>query len=54
MSRKIAMLWATAILTVALLNIVDVLPGWATIAAVLTLPFVAMTTGGFCSPMRKD
>ena len=45
-------LWGLAILAVALLNIVDVLPDWATIAAILTLPFVAIATGTRCS-LRK-
>ena len=43
-----AILWAAAILFVALLNIVDVLPDWATIAAVLTLPFMAALHGAAC------
>jgi hypothetical protein len=32
--------WAGAILGVAVLNIIEVLPGWTTMAAILTLPFV--------------
>ena len=33
-------LWGAAVIIVALLNIADVLPDWATIAAILTLPFL--------------
>lgn len=40
------LLWATAVMTVAVLNIVEVLPDWTTIAAVLTVPlFVAARCG---------
>ena len=45
-------LWGAAVIIVALLNIVDVLPDWATIAAILTLPFLAGATGTRCS-LRK-
>ena len=31
-------LWALFVLTVAVLNILDVLPDWTTFAAILTLP----------------
>jgi len=41
MSRKVSILWALAILGVALLNIADILPDWTTIAAILTLPAMA-------------
>lgn len=41
-------LWAFAVIAVAVLNIVDVLPDWTTIAAVLTLPFMAATTRNRC------
>ncbi len=41
MTNRAAILWGAAILTIALLNIVDVLPDWTTITAVLTLPLVA-------------
>ncbi|MEL7679556.1 hypothetical protein AAG593_01500 [Citromicrobium bathyomarinum] len=45
-------LWGAAVIIVALLNIVDVLPDWATIAAILTLPFLAVATGTRCG-LRK-
>jgi|GEM_PF-1324080 len=48
MSRKIAIIWGAAIIAVALLNIADILPDWATFATVLTLPFVASATGNGC------
>ena len=41
MKRTVAIAWGAAVLSVALLNIADVLPDWATFAAVMTLPFVA-------------
>jgi hypothetical protein len=41
--------WGLVIGLAALLNIVDVLPDWATIAAILTLPFVASANGGCCA-----
>jgi len=41
MSRRAARNWGIAVGAVALLNIVDVLPDWTTIAAILTLPFFA-------------
>lgn len=46
-------LWGAAIIIVALLNIADVLPDWATIAAILTLPFLAVATGTRCG-LRKS
>lgn len=48
MKRKSAYLWGAAVVAVGLLNIFDVLPDWTTIAAVLTLPFVASATGMRC------
>ncbi|MXO68985.1 hypothetical protein [Pelagerythrobacter marinus] len=45
-------LWAIAVVTVALLNIADVLPDWATIAAILTLPFMATLSGMHCRPAK--
>ncbi|MCD1622364.1 hypothetical protein [Citromicrobium bathyomarinum] len=45
-------LWGAAVIIVALLNIVDVLPDWATIAAILTLPFLSVATGTRCG-LRK-
>lgn len=41
MTDRTSMAWGAAILTIALLDIVDVLPDWTTITAVLTLPLVA-------------
>lgn len=46
-------LWGTAILLVGVLNILDVLPDWTTIAAVLTLPFVAAVTRTCCTFARS-
>ncbi|GGD61405.1 hypothetical protein [Croceicoccus mobilis] len=51
MTRKTAFLWGAAILMVALLNIIDILPDWATFAAVLTLPLMATWR---CAPRRRD
>lgn len=41
-------LWAIAVFAVALLDIADVLPAWTTIAAILTLPFMAAVSGMRC------
>lgn len=41
--------WGLAVGLVALLNILEVLPDWTTIAAVLTLPFFASATGMRCA-----
>mgnify|MGYP006404806705 CR=1 FL=1 len=46
-------LWAAAVVMVAILNIVEVLPDWATFAAILTLPLVAVSTGMRCNPRRR-
>lgn len=46
-------LWALAVIAVGILNILDVLPDWTTIAAVLTLPFMAATTGNRCGRAGK-
>lgn len=48
MSAARPFLWALAVITVAVLNIVEVLPDWITIAAVLTLPFFAAVTRTRC------
>lgn len=32
-------IWAIVVMTVAMLNILEVLPDWTAIAAVLTVPF---------------
>lgn len=48
MKMIIPFLWGAAVIIVALLNIVDVLPDWATYTAILTLPFVAAATGMRC------
>lgn len=50
MHRHEAMLWAAATLTVAGLNIIEVLPDWTTIAAVLTLPLIAASRASACCP----
>ncbi|MGV2494769.1 hypothetical protein [Pelagerythrobacter aerophilus] len=47
-------LWALAVIAVAVLNIVEVLPDWTTIAAVLTLPFFAAVTGTRCGRARGE
>ena len=41
MPLKVTILWALAIIGVALLNVLDVLPDGATIVAILTLPAMA-------------
>jgi len=48
------LLWGAAVVIVALLNIVDVLPDWMTFAAILTLPFVAVSTGMRCGPRKSS
>lgn len=40
MLRKYALVWAAIVLAIAVLNILDVLPDWATFAAILVLPFI--------------
>lgn len=40
METKHAIGWGTAVMTIAMLNVFDVLPDWATITAVLTLPLM--------------
>ena len=45
-------LWGSAVILVALLNIAGVLPDWTTFVAILTLPYLAVTTGRRCS-LRK-
>lgn len=46
MNRKLVAGWALAVAMVAVLNILDVLPDWATLTAVLTLPAL----GAGCRP----
>lgn len=41
-------LWGIAVLLVAILNIIDVLTDWTTIAAILTFPFAAAATAKRC------
>lgn len=41
MTNKTALAWGAGIMMIALLNIIDVLPDWTTIAAILTLPLMA-------------
>lgn len=48
MPTTFALLWAAAIMGVAALNIADVLPDWTTIAAVLTLPLLAVIRSRQC------
>lgn len=36
------LLWAAAVLCVALLNIFDILPNWSTFLAIFTLPLLAI------------
>ncbi|NVD44589.1 hypothetical protein [Qipengyuania atrilutea] len=46
--------WGLAILATGLLNIAGVLPDWTTVAAILTLPFVALKTSMKCElPFRR-
>jgi len=52
MNHTGALVWAFAVIAIALLNIVDVLPDWTTIAAVLTAPF--FLSGSKCSLPRKS
>ena len=40
MTRNVDPVWGLLVAAVALLNIVDVLPDWATFAAVLSLPLM--------------
>lgn len=47
-------LWALAVIAVAVLNIVEILPDWTTVAAVLTLPFFATATGTRCGSARGE
>ena len=52
MDRKFAIAWGAAIMAVAVLNIIDVLPDWTTIAAVVTLPLCASLSRTSCLPGR--
>lgn len=54
MPLKVTILWALAIIGVALLNVIDVLPDWTTIAAILTLPAMSAVRvrPGSCSLSR--
>lgn len=45
--------WGLAVGFIALLNILEVLPDWTTIAAVLTLPFFAPATRTRCALVRS-
>lgn len=49
MTAERTLLWAIAVMMVAVLNIIEVLPDWTAIAAVLTTPFVVGTR---CRPAR--
>ena len=44
MPRNYTLPWVAALVTIALLNIFDILPDWTTITAALTLP-VLMAAG---------
>jgi hypothetical protein len=46
--------WGAAIMAIALLNIIDVLPDWTTLTAILTAPFFFAVTGARCSLAPKD
>jgi len=51
MTRKISLIWTAGIFAVAGLNVLDVLPDWTTIAAVLTLPLMAAASANRrCGP----
>lgn len=52
MTRTRALLWGVAVIAIALLNIVDVLPDWTTIAAILTAPL--FLSASQCRLPRKD
>lgn len=45
--------WGAAVLLIAILNIVEVLPDWATIAAVLTAPFFFSVSGARCAVSKS-
>ncbi|WP_299308723.1 hypothetical protein [uncultured Croceicoccus sp.] len=49
--KHIAMAWGLAVIVVAVINILDVLPDWATFAAILTLPFFTVRR---CGASRRD
>ena len=49
MSTKIAITWALAILAVALLNILDILPDWTTFAVVVAMPAFAVSSARRCA-----
>ncbi|MFT4057218.1 MAG: hypothetical protein QM681_22125 [Novosphingobium sp.] len=49
MNRKLVPIWAVGVTIVAVLNILDVLPDWATFAAVLTLPVLSSA----CAPRLR-
>lgn len=46
-------LWGFAVLLVATLNIIDVLPDWTTLAAILTFPFAATATAKRCGRSKE-
>ena len=47
-------IWGFAVVIVAVLNILDVLPDWTTIAAILTLPFASVVAGTRCGRPSTD
>ena len=52
MTRTRALFWGFAVIAIALLNIVDVLPDWTTFAAILTAPFFLASSE--CRRQHKD
>lgn len=52
MTRIRALIWGTAVMAIALLNIADILPDWTTIAAILTAPLFLGASQ--CRLPRKD
>ena len=52
MTRTRALFWGIAVIAIALLNIVDVLPDWTTFAAILTAPLFLGAAA--CRQPRKD
>lgn len=50
--KKTNLIWGGVVMAIAVLNILDVLPDWTTIAAVLTLPFMASVAQRRCLPRK--
>ena len=47
-----ALLWGLAVMAIALLNIVGILPDWTTIAAILAVP-IFVSGNACCLPRRN-